>query len=403
MGRDCVPPGGISRSGFVDAGSTEESLASRSSNLAAAGGLAPGRAPRPPLPFTPGTFPILLFARRVLDLAPVSWRILITARTFREVGEAATKFLKASGAEVLVPPKLGPLTVPELLPQLPGVDAVLASMDHFKAELLRAPEAASLKMISRWGVGYDAIDVPAATEQGIMVAYTPGLLNDAVADYAFSLLLGVARRLAEGHESMKQGLWKSAWGHDVHGKSLGLIGCGRIGQAMAKRARGFDMRILAYDIAPNAEAEKLGIRFVDLDTLLEQSDFVSLHASLTPDNRGLLNETRLRKMKSTAYLINTARGALVDEAALVKVLQEGVLAGAAVDAFAVEPLPADHPLRSTPRLLLTPHQASFTRETGEKVSMAAAEAIVNAMQGRRPRWVVDEAVYRSPKLRAKVQ
>lgn len=318
------------------------------------------------------------------------------------MGAKALAFLKQSGAEIVIPPKLGPLKVPELLPLLPGVDAVLASMDHFKAELLGAPEAASLKLISRWGVGYDAIDIPSATAQGIIVAFTPGLLNDAVADYAFALMLGVARRIHEGHASMRQGAWTSTWGHDVNGKTLGLIGCGRIGQAMARRAAGFSMKLLAHDIAPGPEAEKLGVRFVTLDELLAESDFVSLHAALTPQNRGLLGEAQLRKMKSSAYLINTARGALVDEAALVRVLEAGVIAGAAVDAFAVEPLAADHPLRTAPRLLLTPHQASFARETGERVSLAAAQAIVDAMSGRRPTWVVDPSVFQRPNLRAQI-
>jgi D-3-phosphoglycerate dehydrogenase len=333
----------------------------------------------------------------------MSWKVLITARTLNEVGTSAVQMLKDAGCELVTPPRFGPLPAEELQPLLKGMDAVFASMDKFNPQVLSSPEASQLKLISRWGVGYDAIDIPTATSQGVVVAYTPGMLNETVADCAFALLLSIARRIHIGHQTMSNGLWQAAWGHDVHGKTLGLLGCGRIGMAMARRASGFNMRLLAYDVAPNPEAEKMGITFVSLDELLAQSDFVSIHAALTPQNRGLLGETQLRKMKPTGYLINTARGALVDEAALTKVLQENRIAGAALDAFVVEPLPADHPLRKAPNVLLTPHLASFARETGERVSLAAAEAIVELMNGRKPRWVVNPDVYNSPALRAKLK
>jgi lactate dehydrogenase-like 2-hydroxyacid dehydrogenase len=287
-----------------------------------------------------------------------------------------------------------------LLKLLPGNDAVFASMDKFTAEVLASESARNLKVISRWGVGYDAIDVPAATKNGIVVAYTPGLLNETVADCAFALLLSIARRIHLGHQGMSAGRWEPHWGHDVHGKTLGILGCGRIGLAMARRGTGFNMRILAHDICANPEAEKLGIQFVSLDELLAQSDFVSLHAALTPENRGLLNEARLRKMKPTAYLINTARGALIDETALANALNEGVIAGAALDAFVTEPLPAEHPLRTAKNVLLTPHLASFARETGARVSDTGAQAIVDLMNGRRPQFVVNPDVYKSATLRA---
>ena len=332
----------------------------------------------------------------------MSWKVLITARTLNVAGTEALALLRAGGCQIINPPKFGPLTAEELLPQLDGVDAVLASMDKFTAAVLSSQEATALKIISRWGVGYDAIDVPAATQNGIVVAYTPGLLNDAVADYAMALLFAVARRVHEGHLTMRQGQWSSAWGHDIGGQTLGIIGCGRIGQAVAKRASGFNMRLLGHDIAPNADAEKLGVQFVPLDELLAQSDFITLHAALTPETRGLIGEAQLRKMKPTAYLINTARGAILDEAALLRALRENWFAGAALDAFVVEPLPADHPFRTAPNLLLTPHQASFGFATGNRVSLAAAQAIVDLQNGRQPKWVVDAGVYQSPNLRAKL-
>ena len=334
----------------------------------------------------------------------MSWKVLITARTLNveAVGQRALALLREAGCELIQPPKFGPLTAEELQPLLAGVDAVFASMDKFTAAVLGSKEASQLKLISRWGVGYDAIDIPSATQNGIVVAFTPGLLNDAVADYAMALLFAVARRVHEGHLSMRAGQWTSGWGHDIGGKTLGIIGCGRIGQAVARRASGFNMRLLGSDTAPNDEAKKLGVQFVPLDQLLAESDYVTLHAALTPATRGLIGEAQLRRMKPSAYLINTARGAILDEAALVRALTEKWIAGAALDAFVVEPLPADHPLRTAPNLLLTPHQASFGYETGARVSEAAAQAIVDLQAGRKPRWVVNEDVYQAPTLRVKL-
>src|SRR5262245_54893472 len=333
----------------------------------------------------------------------MSWKVLITARTWnvQAVRQPALDCLQGAGCQLLHPPKYGPLTSAELQPLLTGVDAVLASMDSFDSAVLGSKDAAQLKMVSRWGVGFDAIDIHAATQHGIVVAYTPGLLNDAVADYAMALLFALARRVHEGYLSMREGQWAPSWGHDLSGKTLGILGCGRIGQAVAKRAGSFGLRLLGYDLAPIPDAEKLGVRFVPLETLLAESDFISLHAALTPTTRGLIGEAELRKMKPSAYLINTSRGAILDEAALLRALQEKWIAGAALDAFAVEPLPADHPFRSAPNLLITPHQASFGLETGARVSEAAARAIVDLQAGRKPQWVVNPEVFQSPALRVK--
>ena len=332
----------------------------------------------------------------------MSWKVLITARTLTVVGTRALEILRNAGCEVIMPDKLGPLPEAEILKLLPGVDAALVSPDAYNAAVLGSPAAAQLKIISRWGVGYDSIDIPAATRLGIVVAYTPGMLDETVADYTWALLLGIARRIHLGHMGMAAGKWAPAWGHDVFGKTLGVVGCGRIGQAVVRRAAGFGMRVLSYDVMPNPNAEKLGVKFVSLDELLEQSDFVSLHAASTPANRGMLGEAQFRKMKKASYLINAGRGALIDEAALVKALKEGWIAGAALDTFIQEPMAAEHPFRTTPNLLIAPHQASFARETGERVSNAAAQAIVDLMQGRRPQLLVNPDVLSSPAARVKV-
>ena len=330
----------------------------------------------------------------------MTWNVLITSSPFADsVGKGARDLLGGADFSIAYAPKYGPLTDAELLPLLDGMDAVYASMDKYTAAVLASPQAARLKVISRWGVGCDSIDAAAATRAGIVIAYTPGLLNEAVADYAMVLLFAVARRVHEGHISMRAGKWLPTWGHDIAGKTLGLIGCGRIGQAVARRASGFGMRLLAFDPARSVEAERLGVRFTGLDELLAEADFVSLHAALTPETRGLIGEAQLRRMKRSAYLINTSRGAIVDEAALIRALHDGWIAGAALDAFVTEPLPATHPLVTTPNVLLTPHQASFGSDTGARVSEAAARAIFECHAGRRPQWVLNPEVFDSPALR----
>jgi phosphoglycerate dehydrogenase-like enzyme len=331
----------------------------------------------------------------------MSWKVLITARVFNVVGKAALELLRNHGCEVILPERFGPHRTETLLPLLPGVDATLCSPDQYNLEALRSESTSRLKIISRWGVGFDTIDVAEASRQGIVVAYTPGMLNEAVADWTWALLLGVARRIPQAHITVSKGEWTPHWGHDISGKTLGIIGCGRIGQAVARRALGFNMRVLGYDRVPCAD--DANITYGGLDELLEKSDFISLHAALTPDSKGLISEPQLRRMKPTAYLINTARGPLIDEPALAKALTEGWIAGAALDVFSTEPLPADNPLRTAPNLLLAPHQASFARETGERVTLAAAQAIVDLMRGDQPRWVVDESVFASPNLRAKLK
>ena len=330
------------------------------------------------------------------------WNVLLTARASFDAGSQARELFRAAGCRVTVSEPFGPLDVPSLTRALRSHDAVLASSDAYNDEFFASPELANLKIVSRWGVGLDCVDLAAATRAGVVICNTPGLLDEAVADYAWALLFAVARRVDVGQDLLRSGDWSVAWGHDIHGKTLGIIGCGRIGKAMARRAVGFGMRVLGYD--PHvARTGSEGIEFVDLDRLLAESDFVSLHSALTPENRGLVGAAQLAHMKPTSYLINTARGALVDEGALVAALHRGAIAGAALDAFAAEPLPVDSPLRRCPRLLITPHQAFNSVETGEKVSLMAAEAIVELMHGRRPKQVANPDVFSSPNLRAPIR
>jgi phosphoglycerate dehydrogenase-like enzyme len=330
----------------------------------------------------------------------MSWKVLITARGVKSAGEQARELLTKSGCEVVFPAKFGPLKGEGLIQALTGVDAVLASLDEYSDAILSSPVVNRLKIIARWGVGYDSVDVPAATRNGIIVTYTPDLLNEAVADYTFALLLSLARRVHEVHASMQRGEWKNSWGDDVGGKTLGIVGFGRIGKAVARRAVGFNMRIMAHTTHPPAQSG--GVEFVSLEKLLAESDYVTLHPALTSVTRGMMREAQLRQMKPGAYLINTGRGALLDEAALVRALKEGWIAGAALDVFSTEPLPAENILRSAPNLLLSPHQSSYARGTGERVSLSAARAIVDLMNGNKPENVLNPVVYKSGALRAAI-
>jgi phosphoglycerate dehydrogenase-like enzyme len=330
----------------------------------------------------------------------MSWKILVTARPFETAGDNGKRMLEAAGCEIVATTRDTPLTRDSLSAELTGVDAVIAGSDDFSEATLALPEAADLKLITRWGVGYDAIDIAAATRRGIVVGFLPGYLDHAVADYTWALLLGAARRIPEGHHSVTHGGWEPAWGHDIHHRTLGIIGCGRIGLEVARRAVGFQMRVIARDPMPSAAAREAGVDFVGLETLLAESDFVSVNAAATPENRDLINEAALRQMKPTAILINTGRGSLIDEAALVRALQGGWIGGAALDAFAEEPLPVDHPLRSAPNALLCPHMAPFARGTGQELNAGVAQSVLDLMAGKKPKLVVNPEVFDSTNLRA---
>lgn len=329
------------------------------------------------------------------------WKILVTAEPIKTVGEQARQLLRDAGCELIFPPQFGPLKEQALLTALDGMDAVIASHDAYNAAALSSPAAAKLKIVARWGVGYDSIDVAAATRNGIVVTYTPGILDDAVADYTFALLLARARRVHEVHAAVLRGDWVSRWGDDVGGKTLGIVGFGRIGKAVAQRAAGFGMRILVYTTHPQEKSDS--VEFVSLEKLLAESDFVTLHAALNSSTRGLIGEEQFRRMKPTAYLINTGRGALVDEAALVQALVEHRIAGAALDVYVEEPQPPGSPLLSAPNVLFSPHQSSCGRGTGERVSLTAAQSVVDLMRGKMPRNVLNPEVFESAQLRAAVK
>ena len=252
-------------------------------------------------------------------------------------------------------------------------------------------KAPKLKVVARYGVGYDDCDVEALTRHKIYLTYTPGVLSDAVADMTIALLLACNRKIVQADRYVREGWAKRAagcpgHGVDLKGKTMGIIGLGRIGYKVAKRCvKGFDMKVIYYDIRRNERAEReLGAERKSLEEVMRESDFVSIHLPLTPQTRGLIGEKYLRMMKKTAYLINTSRGKIVDQKALTKVLSENLIAGAGLDVFEKEPIPPDDPLLKLENVVLTPHIASLTKEARESMAICNAKSIAAVLKGDIP-------------------
>jgi len=287
-----------------------------------------------------------------------------------------------------------------LLRSIAGCDGVLTLLtDRVDAEFFDAA-GPQLKVVSNYAVGFDNIDIPEATRRKVPVGNTPGVLTDTTADLAFALLMAAGRRVAEGDRYVRQGRWKT-WGpmlllgHDVHGSTLGIVGFGRIGQALARRALGFGMQILYHDVnrLPSEVEEPLSATFVPLDELLARSDFVSLHVNLTPDTEHLMNAERLRQMKPTGVLVNTSRGPVVDHDALFEALRDGVIFAAGLDVTEPEPLPPSHPLLTLDSCLVVPHIASASRATRGKMAEMAAANLLAGVRGERLPTPVNPEVY----------
>lgn len=268
--------------------------------------------------------------------------------------------------------------------------------DQINDELLQA--APSLKVVSQMAVGFDNIEVAAATARGIPVGHTPGVLSDTTADFAFALLMAAARRISESERYVHAGKWRT-WGptlfmgQDVYGATLGIVGMGRIGQAMARRARGFDMRVIYADQQPISAATEIGAEHVPFDEVLAQADFLSLHTPLTPETHHLIDAAAFKRMKSTAILINTARGPVVDPEALHAALVAGEIAYAALDVTEPEPIPMDSPLLKLDNCLIAPHIASSSVATRTKMSVMSAENLLAGLRGERLPHCVNPQVY----------
>ncbi len=311
----------------------------------------------------------------------------------RPIPEAGIKLLRDKGYEVFINEAASDRAAAkeEMLGGVSGADALLSVLtDKIDAEIMDAG-LPTLKIIANFAVGFDNIDIEAAKQKNILVSNTPGVLTNTVAEHTFALMLAIAHRISEADRFSRAGLYK-VWGPqlllgtDVSGKTLGIVGLGRIGSRVAEHAvRGFGMKVLYTDVKPSPEFEKeVNAIFVEkLEDLLPQCDFVSLHVPLLDSTHHLMNETTLKLMKPTAYLINTSRGPIVDEKALAAALASGVIKGAAIDVFEFEPVITPE-LKQLENIIMTPHIASATEETRNKMAELAALNIIEALEGRTP-------------------
>lgn len=323
-----------------------------------------------------------------------NYKVLVT----RELFEDSIKLLKEHVEVHVYQSKNKPIPRDILLKKVKDCDGIISLLtDDIDKELMNL--SPNLKTISNYAVGYDNIDVDTATKKGIMVTNTPGILTDTTADLAFGLLIAISRRIAEGDRFVRDGKWVHAWGpkmfigRDVHGKTLGIIGLGRIGTTVAKRAKGFDMRVLYYDKYRDSEKEKeMDIEYTQLENLIKKSDFITLHVPLTDETRHLIGSNEFKKMKKSAYLINTSRGPVIDQEALHQALINKDIAGAALDVFKEEPINPDSPLLKLDNIILTPHIGSASVETRKEMSDTAVKNVIAAIKGKKPPNLVNPEV-----------
>jgi D-3-phosphoglycerate dehydrogenase len=310
------------------------------------------------------------------------YKVLIASRSFGPHCPAALERMQAAGCELIANDLGRAPSEAELLERIADVDVLISGTEPVTARVLAA--APRLKVISKHGVGYENIDLEAAKTRGLPVAVAGGAIADSVADMAMALLLALVRQVPQGDQAVRQGQWPKLVGMELCGKTLGIVGLGQIGKALCRRAKGFGLHVVAYDLYPNERfAHSWGVRCLPLDELLSTADIVSLHAPVTPDTRYMFNSTTLAAMKPGAYLINTARGELVDEAALAEALRAGHLAGAASDVFTTEP-PGDNALLALDNFIATPHSAGQTRDGLRKMGEITAENALRVLAGEEP-------------------
>jgi D-3-phosphoglycerate dehydrogenase len=319
-------------------------------------------------------------------MSDAKWRVLIGSRSFgKAIPEHITQ-LEESGCEVVRNAVGRAYRAEELLDVLPTMDAIITGTDELTADVINA--APRLKTIAKHGVGLETIDLEAARAHDIVVSATPGAIHDTVADLTLALLLAVARKIIPAHLSTREGLWKPLFGLELRDKVLGIVGLGRIGKAVCMRAQAFGMKVIAYDPYPDETfAAEHSVAYVSLAELLATSDVVSLHAPAEETGGTLVGAAELATMKPTAFLINTARGQLVDEDALAAALREEKLAGAGLDAFVNEP-PVGSPLLNLQNVVLTPHIGGRTLDGQRRMGEMAIENCLRALRGEPPLYQV---------------
>lgn len=305
-------------------------------------------------------------------------KVLVTARSFGSADEKAQKLLEENGFQVkkLVAAD-GPINE-QLIREIVDADAIIAGLEDYSAELLKT--AKKLKVISRYGVGYDKVDIQAAKAKGIAVTITPGANGDSVADMAMALMLSAARNVSYMDNCIKDGNQQRPTGVEMFGKTLGVIGAGRIGKGVAKRCKGFSMDILCYDTYQDeAFAQETGAIYVDFETIVKEADFITIHSPLNEETKNMFNKEVFQRMKSKAVIVNTARGGIIDEDALFEALKNGEIGAAGLDATVEEP-PYNSPLLELPNCTITPHAGAATYEASSKMGFMAAQNILDIFQ-----------------------
>jgi len=311
-------------------------------------------------------------------------RVYVTRLLPKEAMDRVYSYCDAKTWEEPLPP---PRQV--LMENVGDIEGLLSLLtDKIDAELM--DKAPKLKVISNYAVGFDNIAIPEATKRGIIVGNTPGVLTETTADLTFALLLAAARRVVEGDKEVRAGKWKT-WGpmtllgQDIHGATLGIVGLGRIGAAVARRAKGFGMKIMYYDVVrQNKVEEELGIQYAGLDKVLSESDFITTHTNLTKETHHLIGAKQFGMMKRTCILVNTSRGPIVDNMALFEALRDKKIAYAGLDVTEPEPMPADHPLLKLDNVIVVPHIASASVATRTKMGLMAADNLIAGLKGEMP-------------------
>jgi len=314
---------------------------------------------------------------------------------FGNISDSAYDVFTERGIAIAPNPYKGKgLSEEELIELIPGVQGLLTGVDQVSEKFIRAAD--ELKVISKFGAGVDNIDISAATAKGIVVTRAPGTNSDSVADMAFALLFAAARKVVYAYDQVRSGKWPLILSTELGNKTLGIIGIGQIGKRVALRAKGFNMKVLANDIEPDETfVKENNIELTDLSRLLEESDFITIHTPLTGETRNLIGKSELEKMKPSAFLVNTARGGIVNEDALYDALTSNTIAGAAFDVLVEEP-PVDRKLIGLDNFIVTPHIAAFTREAIANMERLSARNIIDVLQGKIPEHVVNPEVLRPP-------
>jgi D-3-phosphoglycerate dehydrogenase len=314
-------------------------------------------------------------------------RLLVTPTSYGKNDPRLKTELEAQVAEVIYNPTGKPLTTNEVAQYLPGIDGYIAGLDAIDANALRAADR--LKVICRYGVGVDNVDLNVAKEKGIVVTNTPGANSVSVAELALGLILALARQIPEAVEAVHQGKWPRYSGISLEGKTVGILGLGAIGKQLARRLAGFDCHILAYDpYADPVFARENQVTLALMEDVIEGADFISLHLPLLPETRNLVNDAFLARMKKGSFLVNTSRGEVVDETALFQALQSGHLKGAGLDAFTVEPPDPQNPLLNLPQVIATPHLGAQTDGATSNMGWYAMQDCLAVLQGQKPKYRV---------------